>query len=171
MLQGAAYSGPGAATRPVVGHTVRRLRFLHPKRSRIEVVRGATTSSCFRFGIPTGHTSGSHSTARAISFYPALLSSSWEWKAHLNRPKACSALQSRAGEVCTATAQTRAKGGSFLFCSRCWRLPWRGPLRDFSLPRTSPFPGGWMPLPASLFTARSTHSSTNISGGTALCIS
>ncbi len=37
------------------------------KRSRIRGVRGATTSSCFRFGIPSGHSSGSHSTARAIS--------------------------------------------------------------------------------------------------------
>src|SRR5713226_8909871 len=70
-----------------IGHTMRRWRFLHPKRGRIEVVRGATTSSCFRFGIPTGHSSGSHSTARAISFYPALPSSSWEWKAHFNGPR------------------------------------------------------------------------------------
>jgi hypothetical protein len=39
-----------------------------PKGSSIEVVRGATTRSCFRLGIPSGHSSGSHSTARAISF-------------------------------------------------------------------------------------------------------
>ena len=141
-----------------------------PKRSRIEVVRGATTSSCFILGIPSGHSSGSHSTARAIFFYPALLSSSWEWKAHSNGPKACSAFRSRAGEVCTVTVQTRVKGGSFLFCSRCWRLPWRGPLRDFSLPRTSRFLGGWMLPPASLSTARFTHFSTGFSGGAALCI-
>src|SRR5437879_7067446 len=38
------------------------------KRSRIEVVRRVTTSSCFILGIPSGHSSGSHSTARAISF-------------------------------------------------------------------------------------------------------
>jgi len=47
-----------------------------PKRSRIEVVRGATTSSCFILGIPSGHSSGSHSTARAISFtrrFPAAI--------------------------------------------------------------------------------------------------
>ncbi len=37
------------------------------RRSNIEIVRGATTSSCFRLGIPSGHSSGSHSTARAIS--------------------------------------------------------------------------------------------------------
>src|SRR4029077_16319103 len=38
------------------------------KGSSIEAVRGATTRSCFRLGIPSGHSSGSHSTARAISF-------------------------------------------------------------------------------------------------------
>src|SRR6266851_1192512 len=46
------------------------------KRSSIDVVRGATTRSCFRLGIPSGHSSGSHSTARAISFtwhFPAAI--------------------------------------------------------------------------------------------------
>src|SRR5260370_42461672 len=43
------------------------------KRRSIEVVRGATTISCFRLGIPSGHPSGSHSTAKAISFPPQLL--------------------------------------------------------------------------------------------------
>ena len=33
----------------------------------MEVARSATTSSCFTLGIPSGHSSGSHSTARAIS--------------------------------------------------------------------------------------------------------
>ena len=68
--------GTKAATRPRISHTVRRLRFPHPNRSRIEVVRGATTSSCFRFGIPSGHSSGSHSINRAISFtrrFPAAI--------------------------------------------------------------------------------------------------
>src|SRR5260370_7509562 len=140
------------------------------KRSSIEFVRGGTTRICFRLGIPSGHSSGSHSTARAISFtrhFPAAIGGgrrvqTGQW--------ACSALQSRAGEVCTATAQTLMKGGSFLFCSRCWRLLWRGLHRNFSLPPTSRLLGGWMLLPAWLSTARSTPFSTGISGGTALCV-
>jgi hypothetical protein len=46
------------------------------KGSSIEAVRGATTRSCFRLGIPSGHSSGSHSTAKAISFtrrFPAAI--------------------------------------------------------------------------------------------------
>lgn len=39
----------------------------------------------------------------------------------LTGPRACSARVSRAGVVCTPTAQTRAKGGPFLSCWRCWR--------------------------------------------------
>jgi len=141
------------------------------KRSRIGVVRGATTSSCFRFGIPSGHSSGSHSTARAISFtrrFPAAIGGG---RRIPSRPEACSALRSRAGEVCTATAQTRAKEGSFLFCSRCWRLLWHGPLRKSLLQPTWAFPGGWMLLPAWRSTAPFTPFSTGISGGRGLCVS
>src|SRR6266851_629716 len=140
------------------------------KRSSIEVVRGATTRSCFRLGIPSGHSSGSHSTARAISFtrhFPAVTGGGRRIQ---TGQEACSALQSRAGEVCTATAQTQMKGGSFLFCSRWWRLLWHGVRRNFSLPLTSRSLGGPMLLPAWLSTARSTPFSTDISGGTALCV-
>jgi len=47
-----------------------------------------------------------------------------EWKAHTSRLKVLFglALRSRAGEVCTATAQTPVKGGSFLYCWPCLRL-------------------------------------------------
>src|SRR5712691_334692 len=140
-----------------------------PKGSSIEVVRGATTRSCFRLGIPSGHSSGSHSTARAISFtrhFPAAIGGGRRIQTGQG---ACSALQGRAGEVCTATAQTLMKGGSFLFYSRWWRLLWHGVRRNFSLPPTSRSLGGWMLLPAWLSTARSTLFTTGISGGTALC--
>jgi hypothetical protein len=54
--------------RPAYGRTRQWLYFQFLKGSSIEAVRGATTRSCFRLGIPSGHSSGSHSTARAISF-------------------------------------------------------------------------------------------------------
>lgn len=82
--------------------------------------------------------------------------------------KACSARMSRAGEVCTATAQTLVKGGSFLFCSRQRRLFWRGCRPGFWRLRSSPCRGGWMRPPAWLSTAFSTPFSTPIFGGTTL---
>ena len=93
------------------------------------------------------------------------------WKAHTSRLKFLFglALQSRAGEVCTATAQTPVKGGSFLYCWPCLQLLSLGLRRNFSPSPTSRFRGGWMLLPAWLSTARSTPYSTNTSGGTALC--
>src|SRR6266436_2240800 len=103
-----------------------------------------------------------------LRLYSALPGSNWGGRRIQAGQKACSALQSRAGEVCTATAQTLVKGESFLYCWRCWRLLWRGLRRNFSLPPTSRSRGGWMLLPAWLSTARSTPFSTGISGGTAL---
>jgi len=48
------------------------------------------------------------------------------------------------GEVCTATAQTRAKGGSFSSARVAGDCVGVG-TSDFSLPRTSRFPGGGTP--------------------------
>jgi hypothetical protein len=72
--------------------------------------RGAATSSCFALGISSGHASGSHSTTRASSFtrrFPAAIGGGRRIQ---TGQAACSALQCRAGEVCTGTAQTLRKG-------------------------------------------------------------
>src|SRR5260370_21539735 len=98
-----------------------------PEEEEYESRRGATTGSCLQLTIPSGHSSGSHSTARAIFFTQRFPAAIWGGRRIQAGQKACSALQSRAGEVCTATAQTLMRGGSFLFCSRWCRLLWRGP--------------------------------------------
>ena len=73
----------------------------------MEVVRGATTRSCFRLGIPSGHSSGSHSTARAISFtrhFPAAIGVEGAFKQAKGLVRLC-----RAEQVKYARLQHRLK--------------------------------------------------------------